>query len=47
MVFTKLQNDNIRIMKWIGYYDRSYYENINYYDLMVSVCNYLNEISKR
>ena len=40
-------HDSIRLMKWICYYDRSYYENINYYDLMGSVCNYLNEISKR
>ena len=22
--------DSIRLMKWICYYDRSYYENINY-----------------
>ena len=28
-------------MKWICYYDRSYYENINYYDLMGSICKYL------
>ena len=34
-------------MKWICYYDRYYYENINYYDLMGSVCKDLNEISKR
>ena len=27
-------------MKWICFYDRSYYENINYYDLMGSVCRY-------
>ena len=40
-------HDSIRLMKWICYYDRSYYENNNYYDLMGSVCNYLNEISKR
>ena len=43
----KKGHDSIRLMKWICYYDRSYYENINYYDLMGSVCNYLNEISKR
>ena len=43
----KIGHDSIRLMKWICYYDRSYYENINYYDLMGSVCNYLNEISKR
>ena len=30
----KIGHDSIRIMKWIFYYDRSYYENTNYYDLM-------------
>ena len=34
----KIGHDSIRSMKWICYYDRSYYENINYYDLMGSVC---------
>ena len=43
----KIGHDCIRLMKWICYYDRSYYENINYYDLMGSLCNHLNEISKR
>ena len=43
----KIGHDSIRLMKWICYYDRSYYENINYYDLMASVCKHLNEISKR
>ena len=36
--------DSIRLMKWICYYDRSYYENINYYDLMGSICKYLIEL---
>ena len=36
----KLGHDSIRLMKWICYYDRSYYENINYYDLMASICRY-------
>ena len=43
----KIGHDSIRLMKWICYYDRSYYEKINYYDLMASVCKHLNEISKR
>ena len=43
----KIGHDSIRLIKWICYYDRSYYENINYYDLMGSVCKHLNEISKR
>ena len=29
----KIGHDSLRLMKWICYYDRSYYENINYYDL--------------
>ena len=37
----KIGHDSIRLMKWICYYDRSYYENINYYDLMSSICKYL------
>ena len=43
----KIGHDSIRLMKFICYYDRSYYENINYYDLMGGICNHLNEISKR
>ena len=39
----KIGHDSIRLMKWICYYDRSYYENINYYDLMASICKYLEE----
>ena len=42
----KIGHDCVRLMKWICYYDRSYYEIINYYDLMGSLCNHLNEISK-
>ena len=37
----KIGHDSIRLMKWICYYDRSYYENINYYDLMSSICIFL------
>ena len=37
----KIGHDSIRLMKWICFYDRSYYENINYCDLMASICNYL------
>ena len=43
----KIGHDSIRLMKWICFYDRSYYENINYYDLMASILTCLNEISKR
>ena len=37
--------DIIRLMKWLAYYDRSFYENINYYDLMASLLKNLKEIS--
>ena len=43
----KTGHDSIRSMKWICYYDRSYYESINYYDLMASILTCLKEISKR
>ena len=39
--FYKIGHDSVILMKWICYYDRSYYENINYYDLMGSICKYL------
>ena len=34
----KIGHDSIRLMKWIC--DRSCYENINYYELMGSICRY-------
>ena len=34
----RIGHDSIRLMKWICYYDRSYYEKINCYDLMGSLC---------
>ena len=37
----RIGHDSIRLMKWICYSDRSYYEDINYYGLMGSVCKYL------
>ena len=41
----KTGQDSIRLKKWICYYDRSYYEKINYYDLMGSICRYSIEIT--
>ena len=38
----KIAHYSIRLMKWKCYYDRSYYENIEYYDLMGSVYKHLN-----
>ena len=32
----KIAHDSIRLMKWICYYDKSYFENIKYSDLMAS-----------
>ena len=41
----KIGHDSIRLIKWICYYDRSYYENINYYDMMGSICRYFIDIT--
>ena len=41
----KTGHDNISLMKWMAQYDRSYYENIIYYDLIGSVLKSLNEVS--
>ena len=39
----KIGYESIRLMKWICYYDRSYYDNINYYDMMASICIFLKK----
>ena len=41
----KIGHDSIRIMKWLAYYDRSFHENIFYFDLLASILTCLNEIS--
>ena len=38
---------SVRLMKWLAYYDRSYYENVNFYDLIACCLTCLNEISER
>ena len=43
----KSGHDSIRLMESICCYNRSFYENLNYHDMMASVCKYLNEISQR
>ena len=43
----KIGNDSVRNLKWLAYYDRFYYENLNYDDLMGSVLKCLTEISER
>ena len=42
---SKIGHDSIIIMNWFAYYDQSYHEIINYYDLMACILNCLNEIS--
>ena len=37
----KIGYDSIRLMKWICYYVRSFYENLNCFDLMGSNCIFL------
>ena len=39
----KIGHDSIRLMKWICYYDRSFYEKIIFYDMMGSVLKTLKE----
>ena len=43
----KIGHDSISLLKWLIDYDRSYYDNMNYLNLMGSICEYLilNEIS--
>ena len=41
----KIGRDLIRLMKWLAYYDRSFYEGTDYYDMMGSILKSLNEIS--
>ena len=41
----EIGHDSIRLMKGIWYYDRSYFEIKNYYDMMGSNLTCLNEIS--
>ena len=41
----RIGHDSTRLMRWLAYYDRSFHENINYYDLMESISKNLNEIS--
>ena len=41
----KIGHDSIRLMKLFCYYDRSYFENINFYDMMGFVCRYFIDIT--
>ena len=39
----KIGHDSIRLMKWLIYRDRSHHDNMNYFDLMASICKYLKK----
>ena len=41
----KVGHDSFKLMKWLIYPDRSYFENMNYFDLMGSVCRYNIDIT--
>ena len=41
----KYDQHSIRIMKWLCYADRPYYENVNYMVLMATFLTCLNELS--
>ena len=40
----KLSDESIRFLEWMAYYD-GFHENVNSFDLMDSILNFLNEIS--
>ena len=41
----RIGHDSISLMKWLICYDRSCYDNMNYFHLMGSICKYLIEVS--
>ena len=36
-------HDSTRIITWLAYYDKSFYENVTYFALMGSILNYLKK----
>ena len=36
-VISKIGHDSIRLLKWLAYYDRSFYEKVRCFDLMGSI----------
>ena len=42
----KIDRDSIISMKWLAFYDRSYYENLIYHDFMVSILICLSQLSE-
>ena len=43
----EIGHECIRLMKWLIYYDRYFYDKMNYFDILSSLCKYLNELSQR
>ena len=43
--FFEIGHDINGLVKWLAYYDRSYYEKLKFYDLVGSVLKFLIEIS--
>ena len=45
----KIGHVSMKPKRWLLYYDRFYYDNLNYFDLVGSLCKYLrlNEIPGR
>ena len=41
----KIRHDSIGLMNWLINYDRSYYDNMNCFDLIGSVCRYNYDIT--
>ena len=37
----KIGQYSIRLLKWLAFYDESYYENIKNYDLTGSICTFI------
>ena len=43
----KTGHESFKKMKWLFHYARSYYDSINYYDLIGSFLKFTNEVSQR
>ena len=39
----KIGNDSVLLLEWLIYYDRSYYDKMNFYDLMGSIVKTVRE----
>ena len=41
----KIGHGSIRLMKWLIYYGRSFFDNMNYFDLRGSICKHNIDIT--